>query len=252
MYEKTLPDALSSMLDSIEDELLPPETIPDKAISDPLLDSLGGEISAEKEIEDSIPIPAPAPSSHYNTGQTTSTEERALSLLGSGISAEQVAGALGVTPSRISQLLAEEVFSKRVAELRYTNLQKHNERDGQYDSLEDKLITKLERSLPLLVRPESILKAITVVNGAKRRGQSGPQQVTNTQNVVNLILPQVIADKFSVNGDNQVTKAGEQELITMASGNLLKQVEDALADTVGERAVIEYQENKEHKNKLEE
>jgi len=182
------------------------------------LESLGG-------IEEFVP----APSSTYSTGLTSSTEERALSLLGSGVAAESVASALGVTPARISQLLSEESFSNKVATLRYENMQKHNVRDESYDSLEDTLLRKLEKSLPLLMRPESILKAITVVNGAKRRGQSAPEQVANQQNIVNLVLPSVIAAKFSVNIDNQVTKAGDQELLTMASGNLLKQVEDATA-----------------------
>jgi hypothetical protein len=166
-----------------------------------------------------------------------------MQLLGSGINSDQVASALGVTPSRIAQLLAEESFAVKVAALRYESLQKHNKRDGAYDSLEDKLLDKLERSLPLLIKPESILKAIAIVNGAKRRGQSAPQQVTNTQNIVQLIMPQVIADKFTTNLDNQVVKAGEQELLTMPSGNLLKQVEEATASKRLEQA--EAQESRE-------
>lgn len=173
----------------------------------------------------------PTPSSHYSTGTSTSIEDRALKLLGSGVQAEAVAGALGVTPARISQLLAEDAFSKQVASLRYESLQKHNKRDNKYDSLEDNLLEKLKKSLPLLVKPESILKAIATVNGAKRRGQSAPAQVTNQQNIVNIILPNVIVEKFVTNGDNQVIRAGEQDLVTMQSGNLLKQVEDAILIT---------------------
>lgn len=170
-------------------------------------------------------------------GISSSIEERALSLLGAGINSESVASALGVTPARISQLLAEKHFSQAVSKLRYENLQKHNKRDDLYDSLEDKLLIKLEKSLPLLVRPETILKAMTVVNGAKRRGQSAPQQVSNQQNIVNLILPAVIAEKFTIDINNQVTRAGDQDLMTMPSGNLLKQVEDAA--TIREDRLLE-------------
>lgn len=161
------------------------------------------------------------------TGITSSIEEKALSLLGAGVSSDSVAAALGVTPSRISQLLSNEVFSKQVAALKYESLQKHNVRDNHYDSLEDKLLAKLEKALPLMVKPDSILKAINIINGAKRRGSDKPQAVTNQQTVVNLVLPEVITSKFAINVDNQVTKAGEQELLTMPSGNLLKRVEDA-------------------------
>lgn len=168
------------------------------------------------------------------SGLTTSTTERALSLLGSGVLPEQVASALGVTPSRISQLLAEDSFAEAVSKLRYTNLQKHNVRDGAYDSLEDKLLEKMERALPLLVKPESILKAISVVNAAKRRGQSAPQQTNSQQHVVQLVMPTVIAQKFSVDINNQVVKAGDQSLLTMPSGNLLDRVEAAALASIEE------------------
>ncbi len=157
----------------------------------------------------------------------TSTEDRALSLLGSGVAPESVASALGVTASRISQLLSNEDFAGKVAEIRYDNMQSHNVRDGAYDTLEDKLLTKLEKSMALMVRPETILKAIQVVNGAKRRGQSAPEQVANQQTIVNLLLPTKITQIFVKNVDNQVVSAGEQSLVTMPAGNLLAITEEA-------------------------
>jgi len=192
------------------------------AQQDTLLASLGApaeplSASSKQEIPD--------PSSHYAPGITSSIEEKAVTLLGMGVQADSVASALGVTPSRISQLLSKKAFADRVAKLRYENLQSHNKRDQEYDSLEDRLLTKLEKSLPLLVRPDQILKAIQVVNGAKRRGQSAPDTSSSNQNVVNLVLPAQIAQKFVTNIHNQVTKAGDQELLTIPSGNLLKQVE---------------------------
>lgn len=188
-----------------------------------LLESLGESTSSPPSVVE------PNISASGHPGITTSIEGRAKNLLGNGVAPESVAAALGVTPSRISQLLASDDFAHEVATLRYENLQSHNVRDGKYDSLEDRLIKKLENSLPLMVRPDTILKAIATVNGAKRRGQSTPEQVTNQQNIVQLVLPSVIAEKFTINISNQVTKAGDQELLTMQSGNLLKQVEEATA-----------------------
>ncbi len=198
-------------------------TSPTTAETNAILESLGGA-------EPSTPKPvtsAKALSSQGSPGTTTDVAERALDLLGAGVQAEQVASALGVTPARIAQLLATEMFAEKVAELRYKNLQSHNIRDGKYDVLEDKLIQKLEYSLPLMIKPDTIMKALSAVNGAKRRGQSAPTQVTNQQNIVTLMLPSSIAQKFTIDINNQVTKAGEQELLTMPSGNLLQQVEDA-------------------------
>ena len=153
-----------------------------------------------------------------------STEERALKLLGEGVAAEQVAAAVGVTPSRISQLLSDERFSARVAELRYINLSKHNARDASLDALEDEIIQKLQQTLPLVMRPMELTRMLQTVNAAKRRGSSTPDAILTKQQVVTLNLPQVVINKFTTNIQNQVVQAGEQQLITMQSGTLLEKV----------------------------
>lgn len=152
----------------------------------------------------------------------TTTEERALTLLGSGVTPEQVASALGVTVSRISQLLSDPEFTARVAELRFEALNKHNERDSRYDTMEDRLLTKLEDLLPLMMRPMEVLKSIQIINAAKRRGQSAPEQTINQQTVVSIVMPVSIVNKFVTNINNQVIKAGTQDLLTIQSGQLLK------------------------------
>ena len=157
-----------------------------------------------------------------STGRT-STESRALKLLGSGIGPEQVAAACGVSVSRISQLLSDPVFTEEVASLRFEALSKHNDRDGNYDSLEDKLLKLLEDCVPLLgFKPMELLKAISVINAAKRRGQSAPDGILNQQTVVTLLVPTKIVQKFTVNVNNQVISTGSQELLTMQSANLEK------------------------------
>lgn len=152
------------------------------------------------------------------------TTSRAITLLGSGVSPEQVAAAIGVTSSRISQLLGDPEFTARVAELRFETLQKHNLRDSQYDTLEDSLISKLSDLLPLMMRPMEVLKAIQIINAAKRRGVSSPEQVINQQTVVNITLPTKAVTKFVTNINNQVIQAGEQQLLTIQSGTLMKEL----------------------------
>lgn len=150
-----------------------------------------------------------------------STEERAIKLLGSGISPEQVATALGVSASRISQLLSDQTFAQAVAELRFEALQKHNAIDASYDTLEEALIEKLADVLPLMMRPMEILKAVQVINAAKRRGQSAPEQITHQNTVVNLVIPTQIIQKFQMNSNNQITNVGSQTLETIQSSTLL-------------------------------
>lgn len=160
----------------------------------------------------------------------TTTRARALELLGSGVGPEVTASALGVTVSAISQLLSEETFAAEVAELRFKSLQKHNLRDGKYDELEDDLIDRLRDCLPLMHRPMEILKAIAVINAAKRRGASAPEQITHQNTVINLTMPVQIIQKFQVNQHNQVISAGTQELLTIQSGSLLSKIPKKLSE----------------------
>jgi hypothetical protein len=147
-----------------------------------------------------------------------STEERALHLLGQGIPPESVAAACGVTPSRISQLLSDEHFIAQVAEKRFANLEKHNITDNKYDTLENVLLDRLKDCVPLLgMDPMKLSRVLSIVNAAKRRGVSAPEQVTQQQTVVQLIMPNVIMQKFTTNIANQVIQAGEQTLQTIPS-----------------------------------
>ncbi len=149
-----------------------------------------------------------------------STEERALTLLGSGIAPETVAASLGVSASRISQLLSDDEFASKVATLRYEALAKHNTRDSSYDSLEDELIEKMRDCIPLMHRPMEILKAISVINAAKRRGSSTPDSIIEKQSIVQLTVPIQIINKFQTNLQGQVTSIGDTSLVTIQSGSL--------------------------------
>lgn len=162
-----------------------------------------------------------------NTRINTGTEERALTLLGSGVPPESVAAALGVSASRISQLLSEPEFAAQVAELRFTSLQKHNDRDNKYDTMEDALLDRMRDCLPLMMRPMEILKAIQIINAAKRRGASTPDSVTAQQTIISLTMPVQIINKFQTTANQQVTHAGDQELLTIQASTLLKEVQNA-------------------------
>lgn len=150
----------------------------------------------------------------------TATEQRALDLLGQNIHPAHVAAALGVTESLISQYLADPTFVGEVAELRFKNLAKHNQRDLAYDTMEDALLAKLQDLLPFMMKPLEILRAIQVINGAKRRGSAAPEAMVQKSEVISLTLPIQIINQFQTNSANQVIKAGDQELVTVQSGNM--------------------------------
>lgn len=158
---------------------------------------------------------------------STTTSERALALLGQGIPPTAVANALGVDISRISQLLSEPEFATAVVERKFTALSKHNERDASIDDLEDKLLEQLKYALPMMTRPLEIVRAFSVLNAAKRRGQSAPESLAVQQTILQLNIPQILLQQFTTNIHNQVVQVGEQSLLTIPSANLLRTVEDA-------------------------
>jgi hypothetical protein len=160
-----------------------------------------------------------------STSTHTTTRERALSLLGKGVPPTAVANAIGVDISAISQLLSQEDFAQQVVEAKFEALSKHNERDTHIDNLEDKLLDKLRDCLPFMTRPMEILKAFQIINAAKRKGALTPDHITNKQTIIQLNIPKIVLDKFTSNVHNQVIQVGAQTLLTIPSGNMLKQLE---------------------------
>lgn len=156
----------------------------------------------------------------------TSIESRALELLSSGIEAVAVASALGISESRISQLIAEPVFAAKLAEARFEALRKHNATDNEYDSLEKTLIEQLKRVASFATKPMEIARILQIINSAKRRGASAPDSITRVKQVVRLSIPIAVVNRFQVNAANQVVEAGiegdSQQLVTMQSGNITR------------------------------
>lgn len=170
-------------------------------------------------------------------------EQRAIQLLGSGLNSITVATAVGVSDARIAQLLGMEDFAAEVTALRFQNLQKHNVIDNEYDEIEGKLLSSLKEQLPMIMRPSDILRALQVVNNAKRRGQAAPENIQQQNTVVNLLMPVAITQQFTTNVNNQVIVAAGQTLETMQSSSLLaaaKQKAESLHNELpGYKAVAE-------------
>jgi hypothetical protein len=144
--------------------------------------------------------------------------------MGNGVSAEQSALALGITPSAVSQYLDDEEVAAEISARRYTQLSGHNQRDANYDKLEDRLLEQLEFSVPMLTDPMKIQRVLATINAAKRRGTSTPESILNKQNHVTLVLPTKIVNNYQVNGNNQVVRIGDTDLVTIQSDTLLKKV----------------------------
>jgi len=152
------------------------------------------------------------------TGKTeivNQLESRAIRLLAAGLSAARVAESLGVDASRISQLLAEDEFKSKLADEKFSLLNRHNEADEKLNALEDKVRDRLEQTVDMIFDPMKLTRIFQVVNAAKRRGMETSGDSLSNSTVVNLMIPQRVVNNFVVNSNNQVIQAGGEDLITI-------------------------------------
>lgn len=151
--------------------------------------------------------------------------DKVKSLLGLGLSQEQVASAVGCTVSFISQLMSEESFSQEVVEKRTEALQAATSRDLLTDGIEDALISKLKNSLDMIYKPRDILHAFATVNRAVRRGIQQTAAPVQQTTVVTLQIPTQIVQRFTMSATKEVIQVDDQTLVTMNSTTLLRDLQ---------------------------
>lgn len=145
-------------------------------------------------------------------------------LLGSGLSNDAVATAVGCDASYISQLMSAPEFSEAVIALRAAALEANTKRDKKIDGIEDQLIDKLDDMVAqgMIYKPGDILKSFAVVNAAKRRGVPQHESLILNQKIVNLNIPIQVVQQFVTNVKNEVIEAEGQTLVTMPAAELIK------------------------------
>lgn len=155
-------------------------------------------------------------------------KEKIKDLLGSGLSNEQVADAVGVEGSYIAQLLSNDDFANDVIVLRTKNLTAANARDKKIDGIEDALIDKLATAVDsdMIYKPRDILSSFAVVNAARRRGVPAQAALGAAASIVNLTMPTVVINHFTKNNQGEVIEVvsedKRQTLVTMPSRQLLE------------------------------
>lgn len=156
-------------------------------------------------------------------------------LLGTGLSNEIVATAVGVDSSYIAQLLSNENFAAEVTAMRTLALTANSKRDRKIDGIEDTIITKLEELVDsgVIYKPNDVLRAFAVINNAKRRGVSAAESITINNTVVNLQLPNRVIKEFVQNAQGEVIEVEGQTLVTMPAHTLLKNLVNRQGDKSG-------------------
>lgn len=179
-----------------------------------------------------VSAPALAPialqGAREGTRKLSSTEENILKLLSDGHSQDVVASTLGVSASAISQHLSKDWFKSELAARKSVKLEKYSKLDDAYDRMEDKLLGKLEASIPFLTKPSEISAILSKINTAKRRlGDQSKVQNTPVTQIINITLPTSVVHKFSRTRDGHVVAVDNKSLVTITSNSM-----DQLSNTV--------------------
>lgn len=148
--------------------------------------------------------------------------QRIKELLGSGLSNDAVSTAVGCDPSYISQLMSDPRFAEDVVALRTQALQANTKRDLKIDTIEDKLIDKLDAAVDMVYKPGDLVKCFAIVNAAKRRGVPQNESLVLNQKIVNLNIPVQVVQNFITNVNNEVIESEGQTLVTMPAADLIK------------------------------
>lgn len=125
----------------------------------------------------------------------------------------------------ISQIAAKEEFQQLLAAERLKSLNTQVAIDAKYNEIESKLLDKLQGSVDMMFRPIEVIKALSVVNGAKRRGTEAltPSTQSSAPSVV-INLPVQLVKSFTTDVQNQVVRVGDQDLVTIQSAALAQKV----------------------------
>lgn len=136
-----------------------------------------------------------------------SIRERAISLLGGGISQKQVADTLGVTESWISQLMAEDSTAQQVTQLRGIELESRLEQDKQAETAEAAALKAVMSRIALVRSPLEAARIYQILNKRTQKvGLSTAAMDDASAQQVTITLPASAKAVLSIslNGQNQV------------------------------------------------
>lgn len=151
-------------------------------------------------------------------GAESSSRDYIVAGLRNGFNDSQIAQALGVTQSAISQA----IDAHGLRELANAN-SKFIEHDEKLNDLESTVLTKLEKSIQhAILDPLKLTAIYKTLNGAKRRSLAEGQNLGNNNvQLVNINLPRHVQVKVGLNSRNEVVEVEGRPLLTLPAGKLV-------------------------------
>lgn len=149
--------------------------------------------------------------------------------LSQGVPQEAVARALGIDPSYVSQLMAEEEFATEVQEARMVAAARDSGVDHKIRQGEEAALDRVLAKLPMAGMKDALL-VFKVLNAAKLRKDSMiPQAVQSTGTVVEIYLPGAMVPQYVQNKKSEIIEVNGKTMVSAG----VKQLERMHLQKVG-------------------
>jgi transcriptional regulator with XRE-family HTH domain len=147
-------------------------------------------------------------------------KEQIIALLSQGIPAAQVAAAVGVSESYISQLRADPELSELITTQGTAKLEANAAFDNTLERAELMALEKIEKNLPFANMGQA-MAAFRILNSARKRSDAFATPADQSTNItVNLTLPAAAAARYVVNNSNEIVEVEGQTMITATAKSL--------------------------------
>jgi hypothetical protein len=158
-------------------------------------------------------------------------KEYAITLLAKGIPTSQVAAAVGVDDSYISQLKADPEVRQQIAELQASHTIKDDKFDEILERAEFLALEKIEKNMQFATLGQA-LAAFKILNGARRRKDDLITAENITSVTVNLTLPASSIPQYITNSKSEIVEVEGKTMIS-ATPKTLDQILAAKAEANG-------------------
>lgn len=157
-------------------------------------------------------------------------KDRIIEMLGHGVSAVQVAQAVGCDESYISQLLSSPEIFEAVSLAKAKHFSAYVEQDNFLDDAEKNALEKVATLIPFITRPSDAVRVYGVLNAAKRRTTDAATHANAVAATVSLDLPEASRVRFTITADKQVIEIEGRSMATMPARTLAARLEQRNAD----------------------
>jgi len=172
-----------------------------------------------------------------------STEELLIAYLAQNIPSSQAAAAVGISESRVSQLLNDPDFAQKLEAQKVAISSKDVSFDDNLDTVEETLLENVLKRAPFMDAKASLL-GLRVVSGISRRRDRRVNPPERIGTVVNIMLPAALTPHYVMNGQSEIVEVEGRTMIAATPDKvdaLVRTANPQLATSIATRTVEQAQ-----------